>query len=562
MPRWARPQQLDEVQYPAYRELQKSLPAAGDATFVGMDMKSKDPASMQQGFYREGYNCRVENGGLETRLGSLCPGSLNAVQYNTIFGVGLFSNPNSLEWLAVAVASGVWFVRDGEFPYFIPLAENLTGNVEFSQCFDQFFLWQGPNIPPLLWQGDWSVYWKPFPPPTGGRQGVPNAYYAENAANRMLVPYGKDRIAVSDIADYTEYDWTLDDFQINQGESDDLVRVFPWQQEQVICFKRHSIFRVTGVSGDLSSAVLEKLPGSLGLVGLRAVCDIGGDLYFMSQSGVFKISTILPDTPQPMDVPVSDLIRPLIDAINWNAADLIRAQYRRDRLYFAIPLKNAIRNNCLIVYNLVTGQWESIDTFGDPEFRIDDLVKMDYNGERRLYAIDRLKGIILLLEQGKTDLLGSSFSHEYEIDTSVLLRGYGGPGPRNFYKRMELACATWNPEFTVTAYQDGNNGKVLVSDKTKNRTKYKTWNTPLWNPINANDDHANGRRQDYSVGLPLMLGNHGVQLERMQEQSERFNIGLKGRYIQFKIENAQGTMNIREVIVEAYEDEREPRSQI
>lgn len=550
MARWAKPKPLDEIQHPN-----------GDATFVGMDMKSKDPASIKPGFYREGYNCRVENGGLETRLGSLCPGALNAVSYNTIFGTGLFSNPNGLEWLAVATTSGVWFVRDGEYPRFVPLSEQIQESVEFSQSFDVFFLWRGPLKVPLLWHGDWSVYWQTFPPPTGGRTTVPNAYYAENAANRMLVPYGKDRIAVSDIADYVEYDWVLDDFQINQGESDDLVRVFPWQQSQIICFKRHSIFRVTGVMGDLTSASLAKLPGSLGLVGRRAVVDIGGDIYFMSQSGVFRISQIFQDTPQPDDVPISDFIKPVIDSINWNAANLIRAEYRRDRLYFAVPLKNAVRNNALIVYNIVSSFWESIDTFGDPDFRIDDLIKMDYNGERRLYAIDRVKGIILLLEQGKTDLMGPTHDFEHQIDTAVMLRGYGGSGNRNFFKRMELDCASWNPKFTIKAYPDGNNAKVLVSDKEKNRTKYKTWNTPLWNPLNSNDDHANGRRLDYSVELPLMLGYQGVQLERLQNETERYNIGLKSRYVQMKIENTQGAVNIRQVSLEAYEDQREPHPQ-
>src|SRR4029077_2710607 len=245
--------------------------ATGDVTFIGMDMRSQDPAAMRQGFYREGYNVRCDNGGLVTRLGSLCPGSLNAVDYNHIYGTGLFSNPNGLEWLAIATASGVWFARDGEYPRFIRMSKKIKDPVEFSQSFDVFFLWRGPLKVPLLWHGDWSVYWENFPPPAGGRVTVPNAYYAEKAANRMLVPYGKDRIAVSDIADYTEYDWTIDDFQINQGESDDLVRIFPWQQGQVICFKRHSIFRVIGVSGDLSGAQLAKLPGSLGLVGRRAV---------------------------------------------------------------------------------------------------------------------------------------------------------------------------------------------------------------------------------------------------------------------------------------------------
>jgi hypothetical protein len=141
-----------------------ALVTTGDATFFGMDMKSSDPASMKPGFYREGYNCRVENGGLETRKGSICPGALNAVQYNQILGTGLFSNPNGLEWLAIATVSGVWFARDGEYPRFVRCLK-IEENVEFTQCFDVFFMWRGPLKVPLLWHGDWSVYWENFPPP-------------------------------------------------------------------------------------------------------------------------------------------------------------------------------------------------------------------------------------------------------------------------------------------------------------------------------------------------------------------------------------------------------------
>jgi hypothetical protein len=549
MARWRGQGTLDDAQV-----------ANGDVTWLGMDMKSSDPASMKPGFYREAYNVRVENGGLETRKGNLCPGALNVIQYNQIYGVGLFSNPNGLEWMAIAVASGVWFARDGEYPRFVPLPEIVSTPVEFSQCFDVFFIWRGPQLTPLLWRGDWAVYWESFPPPTGGRVTVPNAYTAENAANRMLVPYGKDRIAVSDIADYTMYDWTMDDFQINQGESDDLVRVFPWQQQMVICFKRHSIYRVAGVSGDLSGAVLEKLPGSIGLVGRHAVCDVSGDIYFMSHSGVFKISQVFQDTPQPNDLPITDAIKPVIDQINWHAAALICCGYRRDRVYFAVPLKNAVRNNCIIVYNIATACWESIDTFGDPDLRCDDIVKMDFNGERRLYMIDRAKGLIILMEQGKTDIFGDSHEEEYDIDTSVMLRGYAGVGPRNCLKGMELAYASWNPSLTITSYPDGGAGKVLVSDKTKDRTKYKTFAKPRWNPLNANDDHAEARREDYSVRLPFMLGYDGVQLERRQETSERFPVNLMARYAQFKIENKTGYINIRRVTIDSYEGQREPRS--
>jgi hypothetical protein len=536
-----------------------ALVVNGDATFFGMDMKSSDPASIKPGFYREGYNCRVENGGLETRKGSLCPGALNVVNYNQIWGTGIFSNPNGLEWLAIATISGVWFARDGEYPRFVPTADKIEENVEFTQCFDVLFMWKGPIKVPLLWHGDWSIYWQTFPPPTGGRATVPNAYTAENAANRMLVPYGKDRVAVSDIADYTEYDWTMDDFQINQGESDDLVRVYPWQQQMVLMFKRRSIYRVANVSGDLSGAVLEKLPGTIGLVGRHALCEVSGDIYFMSHSGVFKISQVFQDTPQPNDVPSSDFIKPVIDSINWNASNLICAGYRRDRVYFAVPLKNSVRNNCLIVYNIATGFWESIDTWGDPDFRCDDIIKMDFNGERRLYMVDRVKGLIVLMEQGKTDLLGPTHDYEYQIDMSVMLRGYGNQGGRSRFPFMELDIASWNPELTVTAYPDGGSGKPLVVDKTMDRTKYRTFATPRWNPLNSKDDHASPRRQDYSVQLPLMLGYNGVQIERRQETTERYPVNLMGRYMQFKIENSTGYVNVRTVTVDSCEDQREPR---
>ena len=536
--------------------------ATGDQTFIGMNMNANDPAAIRQGFYREGYNCRCENGGLQTRYGSLCPGALNAISYGTIYGTGIFSNPNGLEWLAVAVSSGVWFVRDGEYPRFIP-TETINYPVEFSQAFDIFFMWRGPDLNPLLWHGDWSVYFEPFPAPVvgSGRSPVPNAYYAITASNRICVPYGKDRVAVSDIADYVEYDWTIDDFQINQGESDDLVLIFPWQQEMILCFKRHSIYRVTGFAGDLSQATLTRLPGTLGLVGRHAACEVSGTVYFMSQNGVHVIDQVLPNTPVPSEFPISEAIKPIIDSINWNAANLIRCGYRRDRLYFALPLKNAIRNNVLVVYNIISQSWESIDTWDDPDFRIDDIIKMDYNGERRLYVIDRQQGKILLIEQGKTDLMGPDSTFERQIQLGVMTRGYLGPGQRSFFKRFNLDVASWNPEFTVKCYPDMGYGKVLVQDKTRDNTKYESFGAPLWNPLNSNDDHQKARRQDYSVGLPIIQGQNGIYVEKAQESTQRFPVGLKARYIQLKIENTQGFLNIRTVSPDAYEDQREPHPQ-
>lgn len=566
MPRWARPGQLDQSlgwQFPT---------PVGDTAFVGMDLKTKDPAQLLTGWYQEGYNARIENGGLATRKGCLAPGAYNYIQYGQIYGVGVYSDPNGQEYLAIAVNAGVWFTYDGGQAVMVPTPDNINYPVEFSQSFQNFYMWRGPSLAPLMWQGNWSIYWDevadlaplPAPTPPSGTQvysTLPNAYTAETFANRILVPYGRDGLAISDIEE-SYYNNTTNDFRINAGEADVLVRIFPWVQETVLCFKSHSIFQMANVTGDLSGTTLQKLPGTLGLCGLKAVVAVSGDILFMDWGGVYKISQVFEGSPQASTLPVSDNIKPLIDSINWTAAAGIRAGNRRERVYFAVPLENATRNNVLLVYNLVTTAWESVDTFGDPKFRIDDLVQTNYIGERRLFAIDRQQAKVLLLEQGRTDLMGGDITFEQQIQFGVLTRGYAGSAPRSNFPRVGIEVSTWNPEFSVEAYVDGSNCKQLVSDRIKDRTKYDVFGKPVWNSENLNDDHASSRRRDYSVGLPLMIGYNGVQIERQQESTERFQVDMFGRFCQFRIQNTQGTIGIRAVVLEDFEDQREVRTQL
>jgi hypothetical protein len=541
----------------------EQLAIVGDNAFAGcLDMKTPDPAAMKPGTYREAYNVRIEAGGLVTRFGSLLPGALNYIQYNQIYGVGLYSDPNGLEWNVIGTVSGVWFVRDGEAAKFVPLEESLSSQVEFVQAFDKLFLFRGADLPPLEWGGDWAQFWDPFPPPTGGRASVPNSWTAEFYANRLLVPYSKDRIAVSDLGDYTMYDWTLNDFQINTGQADSLIRIFPWIKSTVLMFKSHSIFLVSGVSGDLSNATLETISTNRGLVGERAVVDVGNDVYFMDFSGVYQIAQVFETSPQVQALPISEAIKPVFDSINWQFASGIRANTRRDRLYFAVPLKNAMRPNVLLVYNLILGGWESIDTFEDTTFRIDDLVKMMCNSERRLFAVDRQQGKILLLEQGKTDMMGMNADHEYQIRMDLTTRGYLGPGARSNFQRVQLDTAEWNSRFNVDAYVDGTNAKAIIGQTTNDRTKYQVWGKPKWDVQNLNDDHANAYRQDYSVQLPLRIGYNGVEIEREQEDSHRARVQMFGRYCQLRITNDQGSLGVRSIIFEGFEDQRQERSVI
>jgi hypothetical protein len=96
-----------------------------------------------------------------------------------------------------------------------------------------------------------------------------------------------------------------------------------------------------------------------------------------------------------------------------------------------------------------------------------------------------------------------------------------------------------------------------------------------WTPSNLADDHGTARRKDYSVGFQtnypptagpndqgFILGNNGIEVEREQEATSRFNVAMHGRYCQFRIQNTQGSIGVRSVIVEDYEDQREPRHHV
>jgi hypothetical protein len=59
-----------------------------------------------------------------------------------------------------------------------------------------------------------------------------------------------------------------------------------------------------------------------------------------------------------------------------------------------------------------------------------------------------------------------------------------------------------------------------------------------------------------------MLGQNGIQIERQQEYTQRFDVDRFGRYCQFRIQNSSGVIGIRSVVLEEFEGEREPRTHV
>lgn len=537
---------------------------SGDSQFIGIDEKTPDLAEMQPGYLRKAQNVRIDNTGLGTRGGLFYPQSLNSVSFGTIYGRGTYTDGNGIRWVLLAVNSGVWGVADGQSPFFVPMpgSQTISSFCEMRQAYDVVLLMLGPNAAPLYWDTIIGHSWAVLPAPGSGYVTLPNASTAEFTSDRIVVPYSIDSIAVSKIGDYTSYSNNFNQFNINQGEDDFLVRVFPWMQASVLFFKSHNIYLAQNFNGDLTQMILNEVTSGIGLVGLHAAVQVGNDLFFMDWAGIYRMQQIFSETPEARALPISEPLLQTLRSINWQFASGICAATRKNRVYFAVPIQPSTRNNALLVYNISNEAWESVDTFpNNPNFGIDDLVDADYNGERRILAIDKVNGALYFLEStGHTDLFGTTGASESQIYTWVQSRGYVGAGLRSNYRHVQVAISTWNPSYSINVYGSGEDYEEnLCTNKTRSQTTYYTFGKPAWNPSNINGDWASPNRQDYSVVGPIY--GTGIIPDQPQESQERYALRVPSRYAQVEVINTQGSMNIQSIAFESWEDQRQDRGQ-
>jgi hypothetical protein len=354
--------------------------------------------------------------------------------------------------------------------------------------------------------------------------------------------------------------------------------------------KAQSIYLLANAAGDLgappagSSVIdtaglpsLQCLVNGVGICGPRAYTNVGTDIWFMSQQGVYSVSQKIAQSPQVSSVPISDYIKPTIGQINWNAGSGIVAVTRKERVYFAVPIGNDTRNNSLIVYNLVNNAWESVDTF-DPtqNFHIDDLYLTDYLGDRRIFAVDRVAGIVLMIEEGPTELYYTSVANavsagqstnERQIQFNMLSRGLYGSGDRSNFKRTSVNLATWNANVSISLQVPATGESFnLVSNMIPSDTYYDVVGRNAFVVNNQNNDAATSFRGDYAMDLPFYLNGttgtpqQGLVLQTMREKTYRFPSRLMARNVQVQISSTSGQVSVRNFTINEVEAERATRS--
>jgi len=503
----------------------------GDQAFLGVNERLA-PIQLSAGYVAHARNCRFNRGIIEPRKGvvklawsNLIGQADDIVPWGTIYGAGTFADPDDREWILVATPNAVFATHEGRSSQPVPLPAGtvIGAPVEFVQAMGDMILFRGPDLPQLRMtsveegftavQQQTNVVSGPGTEnPWDGTYSIPWAATALFLQNRLLIPYERDLVAISDYLNYTRYQPQVAVFRINQGSPDALVALAKFNDTTVVCLKSDSIYVVTGVSGDLSTAALDEITRAYGCKARRSIVAVGTDLWFLADGrGVASIQQTSTNKLQAVDLPVSEAIQPTIGRINWRCAGNACAAYWDNRYYLSVPLDDSTKNNAVLVYDFLNRAWAGYDdATATYPLRVVAWLVHTYAGARRLFAVTD-DGYLNLWEEGTADMLSAgSVIAEVPIQMEVRSRGYAvGIRDRKRWKEARADLNTWAPRYSLTAIVDGCQQIALRTNRTRSRTLYdKPFNRMPWNATNANDDHAVNDRGDYSLSpeaLPITL---------------------------------------------------------
>jgi len=227
--------------------------------------------------------------------------------------------------------------------------------------------------------------------------------------NRLVVPYkytvnaGEDSYTERGVTDELlisfpfnseKFDTTYGTFVTAGGQNDNFVAAFSFAEDKLLMFNRKSISVVTGVdSFNFQEARVQSLTKEVGLVAKDSIVQVGNQLIFLSDNGIYGVSFQDLYNLRGNDIPLSEAIDTTINDINKNAWQNSSAVYFDNRYYIAVPTGESTSNNKVIVFNFLNKAWESVDSYVDTDFFVDKLIIAGSGSNRGVYAVNSLGGV-------------------------------------------------------------------------------------------------------------------------------------------------------------------------
>jgi len=402
----------------------------GDRRFEAVDER-RDPGQLEGGVLSEGINIDLTRGEIETRKGMYAtpghkgqgiafpvsfPASFDEdCGHGQIYGAIPYTSDKGEDYFILALKRYALRIHDSGTAVLIqyPLNESncrtqeLTDDVEMVQAFDKVYMFRGKELDPLVWDGSISLSTSEpkFVPVQRtnlqpGVEPMPKSSLAIYYLNRLWVLKGKDEVLYSDIGVETDFNIT-NSFKIDTGSFDSVVGMKAWGDNAIIVFKEKSVDILENLQGDLNlNGTRTRLSGEIGLASPSCITDVGRDLWFLSERGVFSVSQALDNKLQSNAEPLSAPMEPVFRRINWNVKSQFRSAFWENSYYLAVSLDDSPKNNAVIVYSFITQSWHGYHT-GD--FLDAERMFVNFqNAEKYLYYVSN-SGAIFRMYVGLED---------------------------------------------------------------------------------------------------------------------------------------------------------------
>ena len=375
----------------------------GDTGFIGLNSRDNS-ASLPKGIVSKSQNFRLDRGVATVRKGIRRLTSTNILN-KTIYGTGTYIDGSGQEIFVIVVTNGVHtFNPETEiFSTLIPFptGETITTRVgcDVVTAVDKIYISRGHSKRPLVCTIDTSTYLisgiaaltslsnadgHNFPNCSGllyyanrliaiGRHPMDNV--SGGTPSYTPTARSRDSICVSNYLDFNN--WELEDmFMFNEGGNDEVIAIAPWTLTEFVVFLRNSIFYVNVGTGrfvysdpmSATTASMKSLVSDIGCKAKNSIVLAGGGIIFLSDNGIYVMnptqvgsneSIRLLTSSDPLSSPIDDIIQRINKSYIQNSVGV----YWNNRYYLAVPLDQSSDNNCVLVFNFLIKNWESIDTY-------------------------------------------------------------------------------------------------------------------------------------------------------------------------------------------------------
>jgi hypothetical protein len=373
-----------------------------------------------------------------------------------------------------------------------------------------------------------------------GREGL---YFQ----NRLLLLYGPDYLAVSDVLDPLHYSPILNEFKLNTGANDKVVALYPFNTTTLIVFKERSILAVENLYGDLSTTRLTEVTREFGCVSQASIASTGSDIVFLSQRGVISLKQTEYGISQSVVLPLSDPIQDVIEEIdqaNWNKAC---GAYFQNRYILSVPVEGGNGTNTrTLVYNFLNQAWEGYweGSLLVPRYftRIvvagtDTLCWADESGYIHNFDLNALQ------DRNRNGII-------QQIATSVYFRGHAGENDVDHkqWTGLQFELSSWNPTYSITANFDGvNESYTVATNETKSRTAYYIYGSGTYVTNNSGDNFLAPFREDYSTLPGIRCNTSGFRAGLFQSFSQKARLRRHSITMQPVVTTTTGALTIHSV---------------